>query len=48
MIKESVENNFKNFDIELDNIIKHQDHHNCERIYQTVLAKLNTEDKSIL
>ncbi|WP_229720064.1 CDP-glycerol glycerophosphotransferase family protein [Oceanobacillus neutriphilus] len=45
MIEESIENNFKSFDIELDNIIKYQDRHNCQRIYQTVLSKLNKENE---
>lgn len=43
MIEEIVENNFKNFDVDLDKIIKYQDHHNCQRIYQAVLSKLNKE-----
>ncbi|WP_445667707.1 CDP-glycerol glycerophosphotransferase family protein [Oceanobacillus sp. FSL W8-0428] len=45
MIEESIENNFKNFDIELDNIIKYQDRHNCRRIYQAVLSKLEKENE---
>lgn len=45
MIEESIENNFKNFDIELDNIIKYQDRHNCRRIYQAVLSKLDKENE---
>ncbi|GEN89735.1 hypothetical protein OSO01_44740 [Oceanobacillus sojae] len=45
MIEESIEINFKNFDIELDNIIKYQDRHNCRRIYQAVLSKLDKENE---
>lgn len=47
MIAESIENNFKKFDVELDNIIKYQDHHNCQRIYEAVLSKLNKENEGI-
>ncbi|MFD1451562.1 CDP-glycerol glycerophosphotransferase family protein [Oceanobacillus sojae] len=45
IIEESIENNFKNFDIELDNIIKYQDRQNCRRIYQAVLSKLDKENE---
>lgn len=47
MIEESIENHFKNFDIDVDSIIKYQDHHNCQRIYQAVLSKLNKENERI-
>ncbi len=43
LLTESIENHFKNFDIELDNIIKYQDHRNCERTYQAVMRKLSKE-----
>lgn len=38
---------YYHFDVDLNKIIKYQDHHNCQRIYQAVLSKLNKNNERI-
>ena len=40
LIDDRLKDNFANYDVGLDSILKHEDHHNCERIYQSIIERL--------
>lgn len=40
LIEERLNHNFENYDMDITNIIKYQDKHNSERIYQSVIDKM--------
>lgn len=41
MIESRIHSNFKNYNVDISNVIKYQDRANCERIYESIKTKMN-------